>query len=318
MVSVTEIEGHEYNLNIPRYIDNQEKEDIQDIEAHLKGGIPNADIADLENYWKVYPNLKKSLFEPLRSNYSQLKIEKDVINESIFKHKEFVAFSKEMDELFSGWKEESVDYLKALDKDCHPKTIIKELAENILDKYNAIQLIDKYNIYQHLLSYWNETMQDDCYIISFDGWKAETYRILVENKKKQMVDKGWTCDLIPKTLVIDRYYAAEKAAIEKLQAQQENIASNITELEEEHGGEDGYFAELEKINKGNAQKRVRELKKEKGVEDELKVMTNYVELHTQLSAAKKKIKEAEKKLDDLLYAKYPTLTEEEVKNPDSR
>ena len=62
MVSVEEIESNEYNLNIPRYIDNQEEEDIQDIAAHLQGGIPAADIDALEKYWDVYPTMKESLF----------------------------------------------------------------------------------------------------------------------------------------------------------------------------------------------------------------------------------------------------------------
>lgn len=61
MVSVEEIESNEYNLNIPRYIDNQEEEDIQDIAAHLQGGISAADIDALEKYWDVYPTMKESL-----------------------------------------------------------------------------------------------------------------------------------------------------------------------------------------------------------------------------------------------------------------
>src|SRR5207245_3758228 len=41
MVSVAEIAANDYNLNIPRYIDSTEAEDLHDIEAHLLGGIPN-------------------------------------------------------------------------------------------------------------------------------------------------------------------------------------------------------------------------------------------------------------------------------------
>jgi type I restriction enzyme M protein len=35
-ISISEIEKNEYNLNIPRYIDTSEEEDIQNIESHLK------------------------------------------------------------------------------------------------------------------------------------------------------------------------------------------------------------------------------------------------------------------------------------------
>ena len=78
MVPVAEIEANEFNLNIPRYIDSQEAEDIQDIEAHLLGDIPNADIDALHPYWEVYPSLRKTLFAAgSRANYSKLLIAHD-------------------------------------------------------------------------------------------------------------------------------------------------------------------------------------------------------------------------------------------------
>ena len=313
MVSVAEIEENEFNLNIPRYIDSQETEDIQDIEAHLKGGIPITDIDALSNFWEVFPTLRKSLFEKLNDNYSNLTIDHSEIRDTIFSHAEFVSFIEEMDTLFNEWKTEKTKYLKDLTIGNKPKELIVKLAEDLLAKYEDKALIDKYDIYQHLLSYWNETMQDDCYIISADGWIAETYRILVENKAKKMIDKGWTCDLVPKGLVINRYFETEKKAITDLETEKETIASELTELEEEHSTEDGYFAELEKVNKANITKRIKELKVETDVKEELAVLKQYLDLLTKQTATNKKIKEAEKDLDNKLYAKYPTLTEDEVK-----
>ena len=315
MVSVAAIEENEFNLNIPRYIDSQEKEDIQDIDAHLNGGIPNKDIEALQKYWKVYPNLKADLFEEFRPGYSRLKIANDEVNNSIYNHQEFKSFIQEMDKLFTSWSTKAENYLKALDKDCHPKEAINHISENLLENYSDKPLIDNYDVYQHLLSYWYEVMQDDIYIISYDGWKAETYRILVKNKQKKMVDKGWTCDLIPKELVINRYFPEEKEEINQLENTRESLTTQITETEEEHGGEEGLFAELDKINKGNAQKRIKEIQKEKDpdLKEELNALKKYVKLHTQLTTAKKEIKQKEQELDDALYAKYPELTEAEIK-----
>ena len=94
MVSLTEIEQNEYNLNIPRYIDSTDTEDIQDIEAHLRGDIPTVDVDGLDEYWKVYPTLKNSLFgSSERNKYSTLKVYKDAIKETIFTHSEFVQIS---------------------------------------------------------------------------------------------------------------------------------------------------------------------------------------------------------------------------------
>ena len=156
-------------------------------------------------------------------------------------------------------------------------------------------------------------MQDDCYIIAADGWKAETFRILVENKQKKMVDKGWTCDLVPKELVIEHFFLAEKQAIEKLEAEKENIAAQLTELEEEHSGEDGCFAEMDRVNKGGVQSRLKEIKDEADAQDDIKLLKDYLELLTRQADTNKIIKEATAELDKKLYDRYPALTEGEIK-----
>ncbi len=211
MVSVTEIEKNEFNLNLPRYIDSQEAEDVQDIEAHLLGDIPNADIDALDEYWKVYPSLKKVLFsDSKRKNYSALQIAKEDIKQTIFTHTEFVKFKNEMDAVFAEWKTRNTERLKTIKAGVKPKQLIHTIAEDILSTYTNRNLLDKYDVYQHLMNYWSETMQDDIYQIAVDGWKAETYRILVQNKKGVDVDKGWNCDLVPATLVINRYFDSDK------------------------------------------------------------------------------------------------------------
>ena len=314
MVPFAEIEKNEYNLNIPRYIDSQESEDIQDIEAHLNGDIPNADIEALENYWTVYPTLKSSLFgKSKRPKYCHLKVEKEEIKQTIFQHPEFETFTSKMNALFAKWKKKSTASLKELKAGLHPKEVIFNLSENLLAHYTGKSLIDKYDVYQHLMNYWAEVMQDDCYIVAADGWKAETYRILVENKQKKIVDKGWTCDLVPKELVINRFFLKEKHAIETLEAESETIAGQLTELEEEHSGEEGFFAELDKVNKGNVQNRLKEIKGDADAKEEIKVLKAYLDLLEQQAETNKKIKEASAELDKKLYAKYPTLTEDEIK-----
>jgi type I restriction enzyme M protein len=311
MVTVAEIEANEFNLNIPRYIDSQATEDIQDIEAHLKGGIPNTDIEALAEYWAIYPTLKRTLFKKGKG-YSQLKNTNDQL--TIKKHPEFVAFGKKMDGLFEVWKTESTDYLKSLGIDDNPKEVIHQLAENLLQHYVDNALIDKYDIYQRLMTYWFETMQDDCYMISLEGWKAETYRIVVENKAKKKVDKGWACDLVPKDLLINRYFQTEKQAINQFTMDNEELTTAIDDLVEEHSSEDGYFSELDKVNKANVQKRLVETHSRAPLHlDEIKILKSYLDLLAKQAATNKKIREAEKVLDAKLYAKYPTLNGDEVK-----
>ncbi len=156
-------------------------------------------------------------------------------------------------------------------------------------------------------------MQDDCYIISEDGWNSNTYRVIETNKKGKQVDKGWTCDLIPKPLVINRYFPTEQQSIDKLNVDLESLGTKKIELEEDHSGEDGSFSELEKINKGSINRRLKELKNESDCEDEKGVLNQYLVLMNQEAKTKKFIKEATIELDNNLIEFYPLLTEQQIK-----
>jgi type I restriction enzyme M protein len=238
MVPVTEISDtkNDFNLNLPRYIDSTEPEDLQDIEAHLRGGIPNRDIDAFDQYWQVIPSVRASLFEKAnRQGYSQLRIKIADIKAAIFGHAEFTAFKTTVNKLFSKWQAVNTPRLKNIVTGDHPKKLISILAEDLLNNFRDAPLLNSYDIYQHLMNYWEETMQDDVYLIVVDGWKAETYRILETNKKGKEIDKGWTCDLVSKALIVARYFTAEQADINKLTADLESVTAQMTELEKEHG-----------------------------------------------------------------------------------
>jgi type I restriction enzyme M protein len=312
-VPFTKIEKNDYNLNLPRYIDSQKAEDRQDIEGHLRGGIPQADIDGLKAYWDVCPNLKSALFHECRPGYSALAVDKADIKSTIFEHPEFISFTASMGKHFDAWRKENAESLKALKKGIHPKDVIDELSEGLLVHYTHKPLIDKYDVYQHLMDYWAESMQDDCYAIAQDGWKAQTYRIIEKDKKGKEKDKGWTCDLIPKQLIVARYFAKEQAEIDDLAAKLEAASTGLAELEEENGGDEGAFSELDKMNKGTVTARLKEIKDDKDADDERKILTKWLELSDAEGDLKKKLKEADAALDAKALAKYPKLTQDEVK-----
>jgi type I restriction enzyme M protein len=263
MVSFEEIEKNEFNLNLPRYIDSQTPEDLQDIAGHLKGGIPKADVDALQSYWAICPQLRQALFKDNRPGYLDLAVDKSAIKSTIYEHPEFAAFTNQMNAHFGTWRKKSAATLKELEAGCHPKEVIVLLSEGLLVYYANKPLIDQYDVYQHLLDYWAEIMQDDCYLIAADGWKAETYRIIEKDKKGKEKDKGWTCDLVPKDLVVARYFANEQESIGKVVAELDGVAARITELEEEPGGEDGLLSELDNVNKTSVTARLKEIKGDK-------------------------------------------------------
>lgn len=322
MVGLGEIEKNDFNLNLPRYIDSSTPEDQQDIDAHLNGGIPEADVHALSRYWAVCPALQATLFKPRRPGYLDLMPTPSAIKGVIHAHSEFQTFIQAMNGHFEAWRAPVTQRLKALVPGFQPKMLIHELAEGLLGHYEhqptAEKLIDPYAVYQHLTGYWAETMQDDAYLITEDGWNAQPYRVLETKKNKdgslgKTVDKGWDCDLVPKDLLVQHYFAAEQAKLDQLSAELESIQAAQTELEEEHSGEDAVFGGFDKINEKEVKSRIREIGRDADAADELVVLKQWLALSEQASALKKRIKTLDAELDSKALARYPTLTPEEVK-----
>ena len=233
-------EKNDYNLNISRYIDSSEPEDVQDIYAHIHGGIPEADIDSLWRFWEVFPKLKGSLLGAFRDGYYKLIVEEDQIRPTIFSDREFIAYGVKMDEAYLRWKTYADQELKTLKPGVSGKKLIERLAQVILDEFEGLVLIDKYSVYQVLLTYWNDVLGDDVsLIISEDagyGVARETENITKETKKKDADGNperkvvGWEGKLIPKDLVISELFPEEKRAIEELTELAAETDSRLAEM----------------------------------------------------------------------------------------
>ena len=320
MVPLDEIAGpkNDYNLNLPRYIDSTEPQDLQDIEGHLRGGIPERDLDAPDNalaaYWQVLPGVRAALFESAgRPGYARLKLALPEVKPAIFSHAEFTAFNQTATELFVAWRRAATRRLTGFGQGGHPKALIETIAEALLATFKAAKLLDAYDIYQHLMDYWAQTLQDDCYLIALEGWLATPARILETDKKGRSKDKGWVCDLIPKQLIVARYFAPQQAAIELKQTELEAASASLAELEEEHGGEEGCLGALDRIAKAEVNARLNEIKRDRQAKDEAAVLKHWLELAESEAACKRAVKEQEAALDTLAYDKYPDLSETEIK-----
>jgi type I restriction enzyme M protein len=299
-----EIEKNDFNLNIPRYIDSSEPEDLQDIFAHLHGGIPANDIDALSPYWGVFPGVRASLFEPLeREGYFILNVPISEVKAAIFDHPEFTAFNRTITQLFAKWRTKTEPMLRAIAIGDHPKALIGVISEDILQTFGSAPLLDLYDVYQHLMDYWTETMQDDAYMIVQDGWTA-------------VVDGQPNVDLIPQTLIINRYFSAEASAIEEIEASRAPLENEIDDSAEDHGGEDGLLA-----NAKNDKRKLTKVSVTAALKDYVKadnseqpeLLRKVLSLIEKEAVASKKLKDAQKALDDAVKAKYVKLTEDEVK-----
>jgi type I restriction enzyme M protein len=143
-VPFAEIEKNEFNLNLPRYIDSQTPEDLQEIAGHLQGGIHAADIDALARYWAVCPRFRQTMFKAGRPGYLDLAVEKPAIKRTIYENPEFAAFIAGINAQFAAWRKKSATKLKTLQAGFHPKEVIAELSDSLLTHYAAKPLIDPY------------------------------------------------------------------------------------------------------------------------------------------------------------------------------
>lgn len=328
MVALSEIEGNDYNLNIPRYIDSSEPEDLQDIEGHLKGGIPNADIDALVHYWQVFSTLRQQLFEAsLRPGYSQMKVQTGEIKSIIFAHPEFIAYTRVVKELFDRWQADVTPRLEGIGIGDHPKALIEEISESLLQTFAKAPLIDPYAVYQHLMHYWTETMQDDVYMVVTEGWRgAAKIRPGIENKENKNKEKPdfqvgklkYKADFIPPSLIVARYFPEDQHLIESLEAEVETVTGQMEEMDEEHGGEEGLLYEARtkegKLTQSSIKDRLKEIRHDKDADDEREILEGYLSLLEEESAANKKTKEARKALEFKIAAQYSKLEDETAKS----
>ena len=316
MVPVSEIadEKNDFNLNIARYIDTREEEDSQDIEAHLKGDIPNKDIDALESLWNVCPSVRRELFSgSQRKGYSTLKVNNEEIASVILSNPEFKSFSQKVERCFLSWKTKNVPLLTELAVGAKPKELISRMSESILETFSDLDLIDKYDIYQLLMTYWLAVMQDDTYIIASTGWRAEIS--VIRDKKGN--EAAWDCDLIPKSFVIDRFFQGQRDAIQSLHTRLDRVGQELTDLDEENEGEEDLLSdarnEAGKVTKLTIAKRLEEIRNDPEFADECRTLVKYQELLDKQLAIRKEAREAERKLDDHLLTKYRHLMEDEVR-----
>lgn len=219
-------EKNGYNLNISRYIDSSDPEDIQNIYAHIHGGIPAADIDALGQFWTAFPTLKDELFGVFSEGYYKLNIEEGRIRQAIYSNAEFTAYGELIDKAFSNWKAYADTKLKNLTDESSAKELIVELTQAILKEFEGLTLINKYDVYQVILAYWNEVLSDDISLIISEkegyGVARETENIMKETKKTdadgnpELKVAGWEGKIIPKAIIISHLFPNEKKAMDDL------------------------------------------------------------------------------------------------------
>ncbi len=314
LVDYDEVKKNDFNLNISLYIDSSDEEDIQDIEAHLLGSIPQRDVEALNDYWNTFPSLKKALFkESSRPGYYDLRLIPDEIRTSIMEGIEYSEFNTKVQSILRTWFQEKKPELVSLGVGCNPKIVGRKLSESILHSFSGIDLIDNYDVYQDFMDYWNETMQDDLYLISSDGWKTKLEPI--KDKKGKIT--GWECPLLPKEVLACIYFKDMKEKIEGLESELESMAIEKQNIDEESSEDNDLLSEVRndkgKINRNSIIQRIRQISNNPDYGDELEILKRYQKILDKEAEINNEIRALSDLIDKRLREKYNTLSEVEIK-----
>ncbi len=330
MVPMSEIADpkNDHNLNIPRYIDSSEPEDLQDLSAHLHGGIPDRDVDALQSYWDAFPQLRSQIFTPNRAGYSDLAIDVSAVQQAIFDAPGFLKLRDEATGIVADWLTTYRDTLAGITPNTTPNELIATISDDLLARFKPMPLLNEYDVYEQLMTYWHATMHDDVYLIMADGWQdAAKPRKTIEDKERKLTETPdlvvgsgssatkYKMDLIPPTLIVARYFADEQAKVDDLTAAAEEATRAVEEHIEEHAVEDGLLADAmddNKITKALVAARLKAIKTG-GDPDEIKALKHATKLYNAEATAKKTVKDAQDELDLATLKKYSDLTEDEIK-----
>lgn len=255
MVNYEEIlEDNDGNLNVPRYIQRPSTELPQDIVAHLQGGIPASDLDSLDTLWLVAPNLKQRVFAQQDSGRFALLHTPDELAARITADEMLIAQETvEVSDMLASWVEACAKpALLGMNGDTHPRLMIREIGEELLDHYADAKVLDQYDVFDVLMNYWNARLQDDVYIIKASGFEAGREVEYAYKQKKtedgQTTDtgqvKGFEGLLIPATIIEAEYFPQEQAQLAELDRILLSIEAELETLLEDQPEEDNLFAEV--------------------------------------------------------------------------
>lgn len=321
VVKYSEIEKNGFNLNIPRYIDSSIPADIQNIEAHLKGGIPNVDIDSLEGYWEEFPTLRKEIIKKhSRDGYSEITVPTNDINRVVISNHDVITFKETIHKKFNSWKSKVVKEFESIDSNTRPKLFAKNISQEILDCFNDSNLVDNYSVYQGLMEYWGQTLKDDMYLVIERGWAGSATPIKLEAKSTDSVDfqvkkDKFHSETLPREVIISEFLNKEQVAIDKYQSELDLIVEEINVYYENNSGDDDLLSEYFNDKGRIVKKELKAALKEEGQDkDTLAQLKEYESLLEKEDKAKENLKSATVVLTTKLITQYKKLDDQVAKD----
>jgi len=303
LVDLAEIQAKEFNLNIRRYVDNSPDPEIEDVKAHLQGGIPKREVAISEKVFTKYAVSVSDFFTDQNGGYYRFKpeiTEKSSLRDLIEQHPGILAENRKMTEALDTWWKGAGEKIKEFPHHNRVAQFRREEIERFKQAFSKIDVLDDFQEAGVFVNWW-------------EGVKYDL---------KTIVSLGWSPSLIPDDYVKQAFCAAELAEIEALERNIAEIDGTLSELLDK--------VEIENENEEQAEKTPKNVKaylkqqikslEDIGSQDSLKeageFKTTLKAIETkgkELKAVKKEQKNKEKELTKKVEEKKASFPEAETR-----
>ena len=328
LVSLDELKKNDYNLNIPRYVEQIETEIPHHVDAHLYGGIPKEDFNKLPILTTVTKDILSMHLQEIRNGYYDIK-NMDTLRVDILDSASVEEVNGKLNKRIEVYVEKYWENLKSVNEQTGLAGLKSAMLADAKRLFMDIKWVDPYEAYQVVAELWNTIFNHDLEIIAASGF-YESARMTEPNmvskgqgKNKRMVQEGVRGSIIPNDLIEEILFSEKKKELEVIQVELENVSDELSELVEAAKVEesDEYYA-LNDLIKRNDEGETTETFDAKLVKKELKNLGptddayQLVKQTNDLLEKTKKLKKISKNnreaLNDEICARFGTLTHDEI------
>lgn len=231
LVSKQAIKDNDYNLNITRYVEYEEKVPV-DLHATIFGGIPNYEIKHLKKYWEAFPSLCNELFTRINDHTSELSCVS--VRDTIKRNEDVVAFEAKYAEAFQVL--EAQLYSLLIDNPVENVSALKkEIINRIFELCKHFEIVDKYLVYKAFDDVWEQISIDleTICLQGFDAARSVEDIEVYDKKEKDAVKKGEEGRIIPFSLIQKHLFADEFTQMDSLNTELSSITSEYETFWEE-------------------------------------------------------------------------------------
>lgn len=320
LATLKEIEENEFNLNIPRYVEKIEHEEVQDVEGHLKGGIPKYAIDNLTVLNKLCGEELNNSFNEIRPGYVKQAVDNDELRNRIFKSTKLEAEKKTYTAAISSFEERWFNKLAQVDAAKNIEDLKTEMADEAKQQLSIDGIVDPYSSYQVIANLWNDNLTIDIELIQKYGLITagralkQLYKTKKKNNQSIQVEDGQEGSLLSKKLVQQHLFADDLSHLQEVQNSVENAQSEMEQLIEDGKSNDDFdgliFSEGELLSKKD-QVKVKDLDKTADA-DAIEWLNSYADKEKERKIENKKLSELTDSLDKKTFSIYENLSEQQI------